>query len=211
MRKKTLQNLLTFLLVLVLTVCTVMALSLVSQAQADPIAAAAQVVEDTQAAAGNASAGELSASIPSRWAASPLACIAVGLRGRFPGYAGHCGHWPGRLSQGEALREARPAGAAQLHPPGGHGVPRQKQSIRVFVLSYFTSKQGRLHRRSCFFAKHRKRHPQQDASFSMPAWENIPAYLFEAANSAASRSHPSSSSSISSTLPRTTWWVQRLG
>ena len=76
MRKKTLQNLLTFLLVLVLTVCTVMALSLVSQAQADPTAAAAQVVEDTQAAAGNASAGELSASIPSRWAASPLACIA---------------------------------------------------------------------------------------------------------------------------------------
>ena len=64
------------LLVLVLTVCTVMALSLVSQAQADPTAAAAQVVEDTQAAAGNASAGELSASIPSRWAASPLACIA---------------------------------------------------------------------------------------------------------------------------------------
>lgn len=76
MWKKTLQNLLTFLLVLVLTVCTVMALSLVSQAQADPTAAAAQVVEDTQAAAGNASAGELSASIPSRWAASPLACIA---------------------------------------------------------------------------------------------------------------------------------------
>ena len=59
MRKKTLQNLLTFLLVLVLTVCTVMALSLVSQAQADPTAAAAQVVEDTQAAAGNASAGEI--------------------------------------------------------------------------------------------------------------------------------------------------------
>ena len=69
--------------------------------------------------------------------------LAVGLRGRFPGYAGHCGHWPGRLSQGEALREARPAGAAQLHPPGGHGVPRQKQSIRVFVRSYFTSEQGR--------------------------------------------------------------------
>ena len=44
MRKKTLQNLLTFLLVLVLTVCAVMALSLVSQAQADPTAAAAQVV-----------------------------------------------------------------------------------------------------------------------------------------------------------------------
>ena len=206
MRKKTLKNFLSFLLVLVLTVCTVMALSLVSQAQADPTAAAAQVVEDTQAAAGNASAGELSASIPSRWAASPLACIAGFVVG-----AGLCSWRVAALPPGETAGAQGPTGETQLHSPRGHGLFRQKQSIRVFVLSYFTSKQGRLHRRSCFFAKHRKRHPQQDASFSMPAWENIPAYLFEAANAAASRSHPSSSSSISSTLPRTTWWVQRLG
>ena len=112
MRKKTLRNFLSFLLVLVCTVTAVAALHLVTRTQAPSLPA----VEEG---------------------------LAVGLRGRFPGYAGHCGHWPGRLSQGEALREARPARAAQLHPPGGHGVPRQKQSIRVFVLSYFTSEQGR--------------------------------------------------------------------
>ena len=128
MRKKTLRNFLSFLLVLVCTVTAVAALHLVTRAQAPSLPA----VEEALPAA------QLSASVP------PAAGgLAVGLRGRFPGYAGHCGHWPGRLPQGEALREARPAGAAQLHPPGGHGVPRQKQSIRVFVLSYFTSEQGR--------------------------------------------------------------------
>ena len=142
-----------------------------TQAQADPTAAAAQVVEDTQAAAGNTSAGELSASIPSRWAASPLACIA--------GFVVVLAFVAGGLLLYRRERRQRGAGApqgeTQLHPPRGHGLFRQKQSIGVFVLSYFTSKQGRLHRRSCFY-QCRKKASHWGCLFLPPG--NIPAYLF---------------------------------
>ena len=55
MRKKTLKNFLSFLLVLVLTVCTVAALSMVTRAQTDP---ALPAVEESIPVA------ELSASVP---------------------------------------------------------------------------------------------------------------------------------------------------
>ena len=128
MRKKTLRNFLSFLLVLVCTVTAVAALHLVTRAQAPSLPA----VEEALPAA------QLSASVPQQLVASPLVCV-----GAFLGMLAIVAIGLAVYRRGEALREARPAGAAQLHPPGGHGVPRQKQSIRVFVLSYFTSEQGR--------------------------------------------------------------------
>ena len=68
MRKKLVQNLLSFLLVLALTVCAVGALSMVTQAKTDP---ALPTVEET------ASVAELSASVARPMAASPLLCVAA--------------------------------------------------------------------------------------------------------------------------------------
>ena len=65
MRKRTLRNLMSFLLVLVLTVCTVAALSIVTRAQTTPNLP--EVAESVQAA-------EITASVPSQWVASPLIC-----------------------------------------------------------------------------------------------------------------------------------------
>lgn len=66
MRKKTLKNLLSFLLVLVLTVCTVAALSMVTEAKTDPTL---PVVEESVPVT------ELSASISQPMVASPLVCV----------------------------------------------------------------------------------------------------------------------------------------
>ena len=67
MRKKTLKNFLSFLLVLVLTVCTVAALSMVTRAQTDP---ALPAVEESIPVA------ELSASVPQQpMVASPWVCV----------------------------------------------------------------------------------------------------------------------------------------
>ncbi len=66
MRKKTLRNLLSFLLVLVLTVCTVAALSIVTRAQT-ATASLPAVEESVQAA-------QITASVPTEWVASPLIC-----------------------------------------------------------------------------------------------------------------------------------------
>ena len=63
MRKRTLRNLLSFLLVLVLTICAV---SMVTQAKTD---ASLPVVEEA------AQAAQLSASVPASLAASPLLCV----------------------------------------------------------------------------------------------------------------------------------------
>ena len=63
MRKRTLRNLLSFLLVLVLTICAVAGLSMVTQAKTD---ASLPVVEEA------AQAAQLSASVPASLAASPL-------------------------------------------------------------------------------------------------------------------------------------------
>lgn len=65
MRKRTLKNLLSFLLVLVLTVCTVTALSMVTRAQTDPSLPAVEEVVP---------AAELSAAVPHTWAYSPWLC-----------------------------------------------------------------------------------------------------------------------------------------
>lgn len=67
MRKRTLRNLLSFLLVLVLTVCTVAALSIVTRAQT-ATASLPAVEESVQAA-------QITASVPTQWVASPLACV----------------------------------------------------------------------------------------------------------------------------------------
>ena len=67
MRTKTLKNFLSFLLVLVLTVCTVAALSMVTRAQTDP---ALPAVEESIPVA------ELSASVPQQpMVASPWVCV----------------------------------------------------------------------------------------------------------------------------------------
>ena len=66
MRKRTLRNLLSFLLVLVLTICAVAGLSMVTQAKTD---ASLPVVEEA------AQAAQLSASVPASLAASPLLCV----------------------------------------------------------------------------------------------------------------------------------------
>ena len=130
MRKKTLKNFLSFLLVLVLTVCTVAALSMVTRAQTDP---ALPAVEESIPVA------ELSASVPQQpMVASPWVCVGAFLlmmllvASRF-----------GLLSQGKEPRKPWLPGQAQLRAAGGHGVSWQESSIRVFVLSYFTSEQGR--------------------------------------------------------------------
>ena len=68
MRNKTLKNFLSFLLVLVLTICAVTALSMVTSAQTDP---SLPVVEGAQPAA------ELSAAVPQGVGASPLLCAAA--------------------------------------------------------------------------------------------------------------------------------------
>ena len=66
MRNKLVQNLLSFLLVLVLTVSVVGTLSIVTQAKTDP---SLPVVEET------VSASELSASVANSMAVSPLLCV----------------------------------------------------------------------------------------------------------------------------------------
>lgn len=66
MRKKLVQNLLSFLLVLALTVCAVGTLSMVTQAKTDPTL---PTVEET------VKVQELSASVPRHMAASPVVCV----------------------------------------------------------------------------------------------------------------------------------------
>src|SRR5699024_4468564 len=109
-------------------------------------------------------------------------------------------------------------GQAQLRAAGGYGVSWQESSIRVFVLAYFTSEQGRHFLPVLFsfgwFSRQWWSHAKA-APAAVKAGDGLFPFLwvyhFAAANSAASTSHSNSCWSISSKLPTTTWWVQRLG
>lgn len=69
--------------------------------------------------------------------------VAVGVCRCFPADDVACGSRFGLLSQGKEPRKPWLPEQAQLRAAGGHGVSWQESSIRVFVLSYFTSEQGR--------------------------------------------------------------------
>lgn len=72
MKRGALGNFLSFLLALVITMTTVMTLSMITQAQADPAAAVAAV---EQAAEAGRSASQMSASVSQGIISSPLLCV----------------------------------------------------------------------------------------------------------------------------------------
>ena len=118
MRKKTLRNFLSFLLVLVCTVTAVAALHLVTRAQAPSLPA----VEEALPAA------QLSASVPQQLVASPLVCVGAFL-GMLAIVAIGLAVYRREKRCGKRARQGRRS-----------YIPRADMA---FVLSYFTSEQGR--------------------------------------------------------------------
>ena len=129
MRKKTLRNFLSFLLVLVCTVtgrgrpCTW------SPGHRPPASPRWRKPSQRRS---------FPPPSPQQLVASPLVCVGAFL-GMLAIVAIGLAVYRREKRCGKRARQGR----RSYNPPGGHGVPRQKQSIRVFVLSYFTSEQGR--------------------------------------------------------------------